>query len=88
MATAKVWITPIKTEARNAPDKEPMPPTTTTTKMTEPTVAAMAGSVTNVLPPMTPARPAKPVPAPKTSMNTRGTLWPKASAISGWVKAA
>ena len=49
---------------------------------------AMAGSVTKVLPPITPARPARPVPAPKTSMNTRGTLWPSASAISGCVSAA
>ena len=64
-----------------------MPPTTTTTKMIEPTVAAMDGSVRNMLPPMTPASPARPVPAPKTSMNTRGTLWPSASTISGCVSA-
>ena len=51
-------------------------------------VAAIAGSVTKVLPPITPAKPARPVPAPNTSMNTRGTLWPSASAMSGWVSAA
>ena len=50
-------------------------------------VAAIAGSVTKVLPPITPASPASPAPAPKTSMNTRGTLWPSASTISGWVSA-
>ena len=65
-----------------------MPPTTTTTKMMAPTVAAMAGSVTKVLPPITPASAASPVPAPNTSMNTRGTLWPSASTISGCVSAA
>ena len=60
-----------------------MPPTTTTTKMIEPTVAAIAGSVTKVLPPITPASPASAAPPPNTSMNTRGTLWPSASTISG-----
>ena len=77
----------MRTEARNAPASEPMPPTTTTTKITEPTVAAIAGSVTKVLPPMTPASPARAEPAPKTSMNTRGTLCPRASTISGCVSA-
>ena len=38
----------MRMDARNAPDSEPMPPTTTTTKMMEPTVAAMFGSVTRV----------------------------------------
>jgi hypothetical protein len=56
--------------------------------MTEPTVAAIAGSVRKVLPPITPARPASAAPAPNTSMNTRGTLWPSASTISGCVSAA
>ena len=46
IATAKVWITPISSDARKAPASEPMPPTTTTTKMIEPTAAAIAGSVT------------------------------------------
>ena len=49
--------------------------------------AAIAGSVTKVAPPITPARPASAQPAPNTSMNTRGTLWPSASTISGWVSA-
>ena len=40
MPTAKVWITPISSEATKAPEREPMPPTTTTTKITEPTAAA------------------------------------------------
>ena len=48
----------------------------------------MAGSVTKVTPPITPASPASAQPAPNTSMNTRGTLWPSASAMSGWVSAA
>ena len=56
--TAKVWTTPISSEATKAPASEPMPPTTTTTKMIEPTAAAIAGSVTKVMPPITPARPA------------------------------
>ena len=50
-------MTPIRSEATNAPASEPMPPTTTTTKITEPTAAAIAGSVTKVMPPMTPAEP-------------------------------
>ena len=37
---------------------------------------------------MTPASPARAVPPPKVSMNTRGTLWPSASTVSGWVNAA
>ncbi|MCY1549116.1 hypothetical protein D9M68_852700 [compost metagenome] len=78
----------MSSEARKAPESEPMPPTTTTTKITEPTVAAMLGSVTKVLPPITPASPARPVPAPNTSISTRGTLWPRLSTISGWVSAA
>jgi hypothetical protein len=78
---------PISSEATNAPASEPMPPTTTTTKITGPTLAAIAGSVTNVVPPMTPASPASAEPAPKTSMKTRGTLWPSDSTISGWVSA-
>ena len=65
-----------------------MPPTTTTTKMIEPTTAAIAGSVTKVMPPITPARPASAQPLPNTSMNTRGTLWPSASTISGCVSEA
>ena len=88
MATAKVCSTPISSDARNAPANEPMPPTTTTTKMMEPTVAAMPGSVTNALPPITPAKPASAAPPPNTSMNTRGTLWPRVSTVSGWVSAA
>ena len=65
-----------------------MPPTTTTTKMIEPTIAAIEGSVTKVMPPTTPANAAKAQPLPNTSMNTRGTLWPRASTISGWPRAA
>ena len=65
-----------------------MPPTTVTTKMIEPTSAAIDGSVTNALPPITPARPASAVPPAKVSMNTRGTLWPSASTVSGWVSEA
>ena len=79
---------PMSSDATKAPDSEPMPPTTTTTKITEPTVAAMAGSVTKVEPPITPASPASAAPAPNTSMNTRGTLWPSACAICGCVSAA
>ena len=37
---------------------------------------------------MTPAIAASPVPTPKTSMNTRGTLWPSIATMSGWVSAA
>ena len=48
----------------------------------------MFGSVTKVMPPVTPASPAIAQPAPKTSMNTRGTLWPSASTISGCASAA
>ena len=36
---------------------------------------------------MTPASPASAEPAPKTSMKTRGTLWPSDSTISGCVSA-
>ena len=80
-------MTPIRSEATNAPASDPMPPTTTTTKITEPTAAAIPGSVTNVMPPIMPPRPASAVPAPNTSMKTRGTLWPSASTISGCVSA-
>ena len=86
--TAKVCMQPIKSEAMNAPASEPMPPTTTMTKMIGPTEAAMPGSVTKALPPITPARPASAQPPPKTSMNTRGTLWPSASTVWGCVSAA
>ncbi len=86
--TANVWITPISSDATKAPDSEPMPPTTTTTKITDPTVAAMPGSVTKALPPITPASPASAAPPPNTSMNTRGTLCPSDSTVSGWVSAA
>ncbi len=48
----------------------------------------MPGSVTKALPPITPARPASAAPPPKTSMNTRGTLWPSASTVCGCVSAA
>src|ERR1044071_4168587 len=37
---------------------------------------------------MTPARPASAVPAANTSVKMRGTLWPSADAMSGWVSAA
>ena len=56
--------------------------------MTGPRLAAMPGSVTKALPPITPAKPASAAPPPNTSMNTRGTLWPKASTVSGCVSAA
>ena len=49
---------------------------------------AITGSVTKVMPPTTPAMPANAQPVPKTSMNTRGTLWPSDSTISGCVSAA
>jgi len=88
IATAKVCMTPISSEAKKAPANEPSPPTTTTTNTIAPSVSAIAGSVTKVLPPITPASPANPVPAPNTSMNTRGTLCPSASTISGCFKAA
>ncbi len=65
-----------------------MPPNTTTTKTMLPTAAAMPGSVTNALPPITPASPASAQPPPNTSMNTRGTLCPSASTMSGWVSEA
>ena len=71
-----------------APTSDPMPPTTATTNTIDPTAAAIDGSVTNALPPMTPARPASAAPPPKTIIKTRGTLWPRASTISGWVNAA
>ncbi len=37
---------------------------------------------------MTPASPASAQPPPNTIMNTRGTLWPSASTISGFLSAA
>ncbi|MNN74662.1 hypothetical protein D3C81_1908870 [compost metagenome] len=71
-----------------APTSDPMPPTTATTNTIDPTAAAIDGSVIKALPPITPARPASAAPPPNTIMNTRGTLWPSASTISGWVSAA
>ena len=65
-----------------------MPPMTMTANTTAPTVSAIDGSVTRKAPPITPASAASAVPPPKTSMNTRGTLWPSASTISGCVSAA
>ena len=88
IVTAKVCSTPIRSEAMKAPTSDPMPPTTATTNTIDPTAAAIDGSVTNALPPMTPARPASAAPPPKTIIKTRGTLWPRASTISGWVNAA
>ena len=37
---------------------------------------------------MTPASPASAEPPANTMVNTRGTLWPSAPTISGWVSAA
>ncbi|MNS92373.1 hypothetical protein D3C72_1265080 [compost metagenome] len=88
MVTAKVCSTPMRIDAINAPTSEPIPPTTATTNTIEPTAAAIDGSVTKALPPITPASPASAAPPPKTIMNTRGTLWPRASTISGCVSAA
>ena len=78
----------MSSEATKAPGSDPMPPTTTTTKTTEPTVAAIAGSVTKVAPPTTPASAASAAPTPNTSVNTRGTSWPRACAMCGCVSAA
>ena len=75
-------------DAKKAPLSEPMPPTTTTTKIIAPTEPAIAGSVIKVFPPTTPASPASAAPPPNTSMKTRGTLCPSASAASGCVRAA
>jgi hypothetical protein len=88
IATAKVWTKPMSSEATNAPAREPSPPTTTTTKRIGPSSPAMLAWVTRAGPAMTPAMAASAVPTPKTSMNTRGTLWPSAATMSGWVSAA
>src|SRR5208282_340136 len=74
--TANVWTSPINSEARNAPDSEPSPPTTTTTNRIGPSNPAIFDWVTSAGPAITPATAASPVPTPNTSMNTLGTLWP------------
>ena len=83
-----VWIIPMRMEATNAPQIEPSPPITTTANTMAPSEAAIPGWVVNALPAITPARPARPQPAPKTSVNTRGTSWPSMDTMSGWVSAA
>ena len=88
IATAKVWIKPIMSEATKAPAREPSPPTTMTTKRIGPSSAAIEGCVTSAGPAITPARPASAAPAPNTSIKIRGTSWPSMATISGWVSAA
>ena len=88
IATAKVWIKPISSEATKAPPSEPRPPTTMTTNRIGPSEAAIDGCVTSAGPAMTPASPASPAPAPNTSMKIFGTSWPSIATMSGWVSAA
>ena len=86
--TAKVWISPIRSEATKAPGSEPSPPTTITTNRIGPSRAAMSDWVTSAGPAMTPATAASAVPTPNTSMNTRPTLCPRWATMLGWVSAA
>ena len=65
MATAKVVINPIKSEATNAPINEPRPPTTITTKTMGPSTIAIPGKVPKTGPAITPANPARAEPTKK-----------------------
>ena len=71
---AKVCSHPINSDATNAPNNDPSPPTTTHTNTIDPSRNAMPGKVVSDGPAITPAKPAKPVPTPKTPINTNGTL--------------
>jgi hypothetical protein len=87
-ATATVCTTPMRIEATRAPLSEPSPPMTTTTNTMLPSTCAMPGNVPSTGPAITPASPASAQPMPKTTMNTRGTLWPSIATIPGCVSEA
>jgi hypothetical protein len=69
-------------DATNAPEIEPSPPTTTTISASSSTSLPTPGVTCSIGPPMTPAKVASADPASSTDSVISLTLWPSAATIA------